>query len=679
MKWERRGFCGDNRKPRFLACKGFDGIANDLNVVFAPNVLCLRASKMKINELQLPETLLKALQEMGYEEFTAIQEMTLPALLAGQDVLGEAPTGTGKTAAYALPMIVGCNPALTVVQSLVVCPTRELAIQVVQELAKFAKYIPTLHYVAIYGGQKISTQLRALKAKPQIIVGTPGRLNDLLNQKALDFSKVHYLVLDECDEMLEMGFIKDVNKIIAQVTAPHQTALFSATISNDIMKVAERYLKPDVKKVQIKRTPTQENQIAQKYVRVGEKEKTEAVTALLNSLSFTRAFVFCRTKHKVKQLEKILQKNTSHAITSLQGNLSQNKRDKAMQAFRNYDADVMVATDIAARGIDVNDVDLVINYDIPEEDEFYLHRIGRTGRVDKSGVSYTFITPSETMLIKKYETMSHAPLTEYVIDKGNVMKKYLENLEPKLHQDLSAETSAIEEACALLSEKEGSEVTPLELAAVMLKEKMEAPASDVAQEKDYSFKHSESIERNKEKKRFVTDPANQRFFINIGFEDGANEENLKSFVSAHAAGVKPEDFADVYLKGTFSFFELSKVKADAVISGVENSVFEGKNVHVEKTERPSEDSAPREKRFASHSSHDSYHHSSYHHDDDHASGGYGRSSHEGYSHHSSSRNYGHSDDHGYGHSDHHGYSHSEGHSYGHSDNHDSHGYRGKKH
>jgi len=649
-----------------------------LFVVFAGNVLCLRAPKMKINALSLPESIEKALSEMGYEDFTAIQEMTLPALLNHEDVIGEAPTGTGKTAAYSLPMIVQSDPTLPYVQSLVICPTRELAIQVIQELAKFAKYIPTLHFVAIYGGQKITTQLRALKAKPQIIVGTPGRLNDLLNQRALDFSKVHYLVLDECDEMLEMGFIKDVNKIIAQVTAPHQTALFSATISNDIKKVAERYLKPEAKKVQIKRTPSQENQIEQKYVRVGEKEKTEAVTALLNSLTFTRAFVFCRTKHKVKQLEKILQKNTSHAITSLQGNLSQNKRDKAMQAFRNYDADVMVATDIAARGIDVNDVDLVINYDIPEEDEFYLHRIGRTGRVDKSGVSYTFITPSETMLIKKYETMSHAPLTEYVIDKGNVMKKYLENLEPKLHQDLSAETSAIEEACALLSEKEGSEVTPLQLAAAMLKEKMEAPASDVAQEKDYSFKHSESIERNKEKKRFVTDPANQRFFINIGFEDGADETSLKAFVSAHARGVTPEDFADVYLKSTFSFFELSKEKADAVISGVENSVFEGKNVHVEKTERPSDNGAPREKRFASHSSHDSYHHSSYHHDDDHASGGYGHSSHEGYSHHSSSRNYGHSDDHGYGHSEHRGYEHNDNRSSGHNDNRDAHGFRGKK-
>jgi ATP-dependent RNA helicase DeaD len=493
---------------------------------------------MKITEITLTPEIQKALEKMGYEDFTPIQEMTLPALLSGQDVLGEAPTGTGKTAAYCLPMISKVVTKNNQIQGLVICPTRELAIQVVQELAKFAKFIPELHYVAIYGGQNVSTQLRELKVKPQIIVGTPGRLKDLVNRKNLDFSKVNYLVLDECDEMLEMGFIKDVSFLIEQVTSPHQTALFSATISKDIQKVAERYLKKDVKRVEIKRTPSQENQIAQKYILLQEKEKTTAIIDLLNGLTFTRAFVFCRTKHKVKQLEKILQKSTSHAITSLQGNLSQNKRDKAMKAFRDYEADVMVATDIAARGIDVNDVDLVVNYDIPEEDEFYLHRIGRTGRVDKSGVSYTFITPAEKMMIKKYESLTHCPLEQYVIDKGDVMKKYLEGLQPKLKDDLTSEKDAINEACASLSAKEGREVTPLELAAVLLKEKMDDPGSALSEERDYSKSHNASIERNKEKKRFVTDPNNQRFFINVGFEDGANEDNLKSFIIGETKGLK---------------------------------------------------------------------------------------------------------------------------------------------
>lgn len=541
---------------------------------------------MKINELSLPSELEKALADMGYEDFTAIQEQTLPPLLSGKDVLAEAPTGTGKTAAYALPLIVRSDPKKTNVQSLVICPTRELAIQVIQEIAKFTKYLPSLRYVAIYGGQKTSTQLRELKAKPQIVVGTPGRLKDLIQQKALDLSLVHYLVLDECDEMLEMGFIKDVSAIIATITSPHQTALFSATISKEIQQVAKRFLQPDAAHFLVKRTPTQENQIAQKYVLVGEKEKTEALVSLLTSLSFARAFVFCRTKHKVKQLEKILQKNTPHAVVSLQGNLSQNKRDKAMKAFRDYDANVMVATDIAARGIDVNDVDLVVNYDVPEEDEFYLHRIGRTGRVDKSGVSITFLTPEDRPLIKKYEAMTHCPLSEYVIAKGNRMKNYLESLEGKLQNNLQEEKTAIEEACASLSLKEGRSVTPLDLAALLLQEKMASSLTPESEERNYSDHHQKSIEKNKERKRFVANPANQRFFINVGFEDGADESKLKAFILRQVPSLHANDFADVYLKGTFSFFEVGKAQAEAIVSGLENANFLGKNVHVEKTERP---------------------------------------------------------------------------------------------
>ncbi len=541
---------------------------------------------MKITELNLQPNIEKALTEMGYVDLTSIQEMTLSPLLDGFDVIGEAPTGTGKTAAYCVPMLEKIVPASGKVQALVICPTRELAIQVIQEISKFAKYIPSIRYVAIYGGQKISTQLRGLKSNPQIVVGTPGRLNDLIERKNLNLSNVSYLVLDECDEMLEMGFIKDVNKIIEKVTLPHQTALFSATISPEIKKISEKYLKEDARHFQIKRTPSQDNQISQKYVFVDEDKKKEAIVNLLSSLSFTRAFVFCRTKHKVMQIEKLLKKNTKNDVVSLQGNLSQNRRDKAMKAFRNYEANVMVATDIAARGIDVSDVDLVINYDVPEEDEFYLHRIGRTGRVDKSGTAYTFLNQKEHFLVKKYEKMTNCHLDEYTINKGEAMKKYLENLESTVTSDLADEKKAIEEACESLSKRLGHEVDPIDLAAALLKEKMADPDSGLAKEKDYSSAHNKSIERNKEKKRFVTDPDNQRFFINVGYEDGANEDTLKSFVMKYCKGLELDDFADVYLKGTFSFFEVPKDSTDAIVHYLEGTKFQGKLVHIEKTERP---------------------------------------------------------------------------------------------
>ena len=592
--------------------RNFKGISNVFLRLLSLFVLCFVAQKMKITEITLPEPLTKAVTEMGYAEFTSVQEQTLPALLAGQDVLAEAPTGTGKTAAYSLPMLTSIKTN-DIVEGLVICPTRELAIQVISEITKFSKYMPSIKTATIYGGQNVATQLSRLRRKPQIVVGTPGRLNDLIERRALDLSKVHYLVLDECDEMLEMGFIKDVNRIIDKVTGPHQTSLFSATISPEIKKIANRYLKGEVKKVEIKRTLTQENQIAQKYVLVSEEKKKEAIVAMINSLSFTRAFVFCRTKHKVMQIEKILTKATSHAITSLQGNLSQNKRDRAMKSFRTYECDVMVATDIAARGIDVNDVDLVINYDIPEEDEFYLHRIGRTGRVDKTGTSYTFISQGQKGMIKKYETMTHCPIAQYVIDRGNVMKTYLESLEPKLKDDLTAEKTAVQEACAALSEKEGRTVLPVELAAILLKDKMSVPVKETLaayeprEEKSYSEGHSRSIERNVEKKKFVTNPDNQRFFINVGFEDGANDVSIKNFIMKYAKDVEEDDFADVYVRGTFSFFELPKDLSTSIIEKIEGTHYGEKLMHVEKTDRDQSNPKKTSSRPAgSHYGHSSY-------------------------------------------------------------------------
>lgn len=542
---------------------------------------------MENEEIALIEPLQRAIKEMGYTEYTAVQLATLPALLAGKDVLAEAPTGTGKTAAYCLPMLSFVKTPRTV-EGLVICPTRELAIQVIQELYKFSKYLPNIKSTAIYGGQNVATQLSHLRQGPQIVVGTPGRLNDLIERKALDLSQVHFLVLDECDEMLEMGFIKDVDRIIEKVGNPHQTALFSATISREIRGIASKYLDNPVE-VSIKRTPSQDNQIAQKYVMVDEDKKKEAIVALLNSLSFTRAFVFCRTKHKVMQIERILKKATSHSVTSLQGNMSQNKRDRSMKSFRDYDCDVMVATDIAARGLDVNDVDLVVNYDIPEEDEFYLHRIGRTGRVDKDGTSYTFLNRSQKGMIKKYESMTHCPIEEYVIDRRKVMEKYLETLEPKLKNDLTEEKNAIAEACDALSKKEGRTVLPVELAAILLHEKMSGEASAAPAEnttaRAYSDHHKDSIERNKEKKKFVTDPNNQRFFINVGYEDGANDEIIKQFIMKHAKDVEAGDFADVYVRGTFSFFEIPKDLSKSIIDSIEGTHYGEKLMHVEKTDR----------------------------------------------------------------------------------------------
>jgi ATP-dependent RNA helicase DeaD len=417
---------------------------------------------MKITELTLKPEILKAIDEMGYKELTPVQEKVLPLLFAGKDAEVEAPTGTGKTACYSLPLLNRLTPN-GFVNGLVVCPTRELAIQVVKEIGKYAKYLNGVKTVAIYGGQNANYQINALKNLPSIAVGTPGRILDLVARKKLNLSHVNYLVLDECDEMLDMGFIRDIDKVISNIKEAHQTSLFSATISSEIKKISKKYLSPSFVEVKIERDLSHQHQIEQKYVKVVETEKKDAIVGLLNSLSFSRAFVFCRTKHKVMQIAKILKANTNHSITSLQGNLSQNKRDQAMRDFRNYDCNVMVATDIAARGIDVSDVDVVVNYDVPEQDEFYLHRIGRTGRVEAKGTSFTFLTKTQMPLIKKYEGMSKNPLSEYVLNKeGNtiIMNKYLESLAPLLNVSKDKALEEIQEACKEYSEKEGRVVLP---------------------------------------------------------------------------------------------------------------------------------------------------------------------------------------------------------------------------
>jgi len=564
---------------------------------------------MNITEINLNPEIISALADMGYEELTPVQEKVLPLLLDGKDVVAEAPTGTGKTACYSLPLL---NSLVmdSFIHGLIICPTRELAIQVCKEITKFSKNMKRVKTVSIYGGQKASTQINALTKRPSIVVGTPGRILDLVERRKLDLSHVSYLVLDECDEMLDMGFIRDIDKVVANVKGPHQTSLFSATISTEIKKVSKKYLSPDFLEVKVERDLLHQAQIEQKYVKVSEVKKKEAVVSLLNSLSFSRAFVFCRTKHKVMQIEKVLKSNTSHSVTSLQGNLSQNKRDKAMNDFRNYVCDVMVATDIAARGIDVSDVDVVINLDVPEQDEFYLHRIGRTGRVEAKGTSYTFLTKGQLPLIKKYESMSKHTLSEYVLsEEGNqiIMNKYLESLAPLLGESKDKALEDIKEACDVFSKKEGRTVLPIEIAAMMLIQLSKEPVDRPIR----SERHEESIERNKERKPRLSGSrgAEQRFFISLGAMDRLDEDGLAEFIEQCAPSLDRSDFVDIYVKDSFSFFTIKKDKADEVLAGLQNKKLNGRDVHSEFADRrdSSERSgfAPRRNGYSSRSRTDS--------------------------------------------------------------------------
>ncbi|QAY66408.1 DEAD/DEAH box helicase [Paenibacillus protaetiae] len=343
-------------------------------------------------EFGLEPKVLQAITELGFEESTPIQDKSIPIALTGSDLIGQAQTGTGKTAAFGIPLINKIPVTEDRIVALIMTPTRELAIQVAEEIGKLTKF-KGLRSLPIYGGQEIGRQIRALKKRPQIIIGTPGRLLDHINRKTIRLDDVHTVVLDEADEMLDMGFMDDIQSILSMVPEERQTMLFSATMPPNIQKLAQQFLKnPEHVSVIPKQVsaPT----IAQSYVEVHERQKFDALSRLLDMESPELAIIFGRTKRRVDELSEALQKR-GYSADGLHGDLSQNQRDNVMRKFRDGSIDVLVATDVAARGLDVSGVTHVINFDLPQDPESYVHRIGRTGRAGKEGAAYSFVTPRE--------------------------------------------------------------------------------------------------------------------------------------------------------------------------------------------------------------------------------------------------------------------------------------------
>jgi len=335
---------------------------------------------------------LQAITELGFEESTPIQDKAIPIALTGRDLIGQAQTGTGKTAAFGIPLINKIPTTEERIVALIMTPTRELAIQVADEIGKLTRY-KGLRSLPIYGGQEIGRQIRALKKKPQIIIGTPGRLLDHINRKTIRLEDVQTVVLDEADEMLDMGFMDDIQSILKLVPEERQTMLFSATMPENIKKLAQQFLK-DPEHVSVIPKQVTAPSIEQAYLEVHERQKFEALSRLLDMESPELAIIFGRTKRRVDELSEALQKR-GYSADGLHGDLSQNQRDNVMRKFRDGSIDVLVATDVAARGLDVSGVTHVINFDLPQDPESYVHRIGRTGRAGKEGKAWSFVTPRE--------------------------------------------------------------------------------------------------------------------------------------------------------------------------------------------------------------------------------------------------------------------------------------------
>lgn len=430
--------------------------------------------------LGIDERVLRAVQEMGFEKMSPIQEQAIPYLLAGKDIIGQAQTGTGKTAAFGIPMIQNVDTDNRGLQGIVLCPTRELAIQAAEEIRKMAKFMQGIRVLPVYGGQDITRQIKALRGV-QIVVGTPGRVMDHLRRHTIKTDDIKMVVLDEADEMLNMGFREDMETILDQIPQAHQTALFSATMPKPILEITARFQSEDAIHVKVAAKELTIPLVKQVYYRVSSKVKMEACARILEYNQPKLALIFCNTKKMVDDLTEDLKKR-GYQAEGLHGDLSQNQRDTVMGRFRGGASTILIATDVAARGIDVDDVEVVINYDVPQDNEYYVHRIGRTGRAGRTGKAFTLISGREGYRIRDIERACRTKIAEQKLPGAKEVTK------------VRAER-ILTEVCAIPEEKDITQMQNLvaqrleetglsaeELAAAFLKYYMGEEIKDIPEE-----------------------------------------------------------------------------------------------------------------------------------------------------------------------------------------------------
>lgn len=533
----------------------------------------------KFEQMNINDDIKRAIKKMGYEEATPIQTKAIPVVLEGKDFIGIAQTGTGKTCAFGIPVINKVDTDLDKVQALILCPTRELVIQTCEEIQSLAHYTEGLKIVPIYGGQQIERQISALKKKPQIIIGTPGRIMDHMRRRTIKVDHIDMLILDEADEMLNMGFREDLDVILANSDENRQTVLFSATMSKDILNITKKYQKKDVVKLEIEHKNITAPNIKQFMVRLQENKKLEVLTRILDSEDIKLSIIFCNTKRKVDELVENL-RFRGYQIEALHGDMKQSQRDTVMKKFRNNKLNILVATDVAARGIDVDDIEVVFNFDIPVDEEYYVHRIGRTGRAGREGKSISFVTPREMYKLRDIQRYTNAIMDEYEIPSSKVAndKKYAklfsEITKIVEQNDLSEETKMIEEYL------ENLEINVMDLAAGFVKSSLKDSISDI---KDLVIKDDEFGRKDRGENR----PDRTRLFMTIGKLDQLKRNELNDFL-VQEAGIERSDIHDTEVLDKFSFVTLSKEAAKIVMDKLNNTKYGERRLSIEEsTKTPS--------------------------------------------------------------------------------------------
>lgn len=520
-------------------------------------------------EMNLSKEILKAVKDMGFEEASPIQTKAIPVALSGEDMIGQAQTGTGKTAAFGIPVLEKVDPKLKKLQAIILCPTRELAIQVSEEMHKMAKYMHGVKILPIYGGQDIVRQIKGLKSGVQIVIGTPGRVMDHMRRKTVKFDNVNMVVLDEADEMLNMGFVEDIETILKETPDTRQTLLFSATMPGPIRDIAKNYQR-DAKLIKVVKKELTVPKIEQYYYEVKAKNKQEALCRLLDMYNPKLSLVFCNTKKMVDELVQAL-KERGYFAEGLHGDLKQMQRDRVMNGFRNGATDILVATDVAARGIDVDDVEAVFNYDVPQDDEYYVHRIGRTGRAGREGRAFTFVVGREIYKLKDIMRYCKTkiilkPIPSVDDVRTSKIQKILEHVDEVIEtQDLKNMLDYVED---WVNE---ADYTSLDVAAAFLKMALGATQGENEDDINYSTKYYENT---------GAEAGMARLFINVGKKQNVRPGDILGAIAGES-GMPGKLVGTIDMYDKYTFVEVPLEYAADVIKAMKNVKIKGKNVSIE--------------------------------------------------------------------------------------------------
>ena len=557
---------------------------------------------VKFEELQLDERILRAVADMGFEEASPIQAKSIPVQLEGVDMIGQAQTGTGKTAAFGIPLLQKIDPKNKKLQAVALCPTRELAIQVAEEIRSLAKYMHGIKVLPIYGGQDIVRQIKGLKDGTQIIIGTPGRVMDHMRRKTVKFDQVHTVIMDEADEMLNMGFLEDMETILSQLPTERQTIMFSATMPPEIQKIAESFQK-DPQVIRVVKKELTVPKVTQYYYEVKPRTKVEVMCRLLDLYAPKLSVAFCNTKKQVDELVDELQ-GRGYFAEGLHGDLKQIQRDRVMNSFRNGRTEILVATDVAARGIDVDDVEAVFNYDIPQDDEYYVHRIGRTGRAGRTGIAFSFVVGREVYKlrdIQRYCKTKIIPQAVPSLDDITEIKaeKILEQAGCVMNEmDLSPIVHILEKK--LLEE----DYTSLELAAALLRMHMGESNEDIiidsrpARSLDDLDSWGGKDQRGRRDGRYgrgrdargqrsgrggrgrSQDNGMARLFLNVGRDQNIKPGDVLGAIAGES-GISGRMIGSIDMYDKYTFVEVPEDCAGEVLECMKRVKIRGKNVRME--------------------------------------------------------------------------------------------------